>query len=565
MRIKHKFGLAAAGLALAARVFYAAPFQPALRPPASLMPSGALLYLEAKDFAGELHAWQGSSTRQRWLLSARDEAFARSHLYLRLAAAWESFGTAAGFAPNSAVLESIAGKESGLALYDIGNLEFLYVTHLSSARAMQTVLGQARGAYQTRHAGQYDFYVRTGGGRTVAFAMAEDHLLLGTREELVASALRLLSGEKLATIQSEGWYTETTGTARTPGDLRLVMNLEPIVQSPHFRSYWIQRNSSEVKNYWAGIVDMRRTQGEIGEERLFLRKNPVPAAGTAVPGLTRLVPDGAVFYQAWAQPEPVSVVSLIESKLLVPKQSAQRSSDFAPVVQTGAPPVGSEADLETRIDQPPLSVQRAVALDALRAVVGAAGVRAALQIQSARVLRDGTFVDTPSLVAIEAGADWDIARVRSALTAAAASIWTTREIGAGWVDRQRGPRAWLELDGLGRLAFAIDGKLLLLANSADLLGQAMDRIDRTPERGDESYTAGFRHAAARPDYKKMMAALDDARPAPAAVSEEGGTRRRFFSEDLASLSDTLAQVREVTIRVHDSGAELRESVMYRLE
>ena len=558
------FAVVASGLVLAALVFYAAPFQIGSRPVASLMPSGAMLYLEAKDFGGELHAWQQSKTRERWLLSARYEAFERSHLYLRLEEAWTVFGKAAGFVPDIAVLDSIAGRESGLALYDIGNLEFLYVTRLPAARVTQSVLGQARAGYQTRHAGAYDFFVRTGEGKTVAFAAVDDYLLLGTREEFVAAALRLLSGEKLATIQSEGWYADTTAAARTPGDLRLVMNLEAIVKSAHFRSYWIQRNTPEMRAYWAGIVDLRRTRAEIGEERLFLRKNAVQAVAGSASGLLRLVPDGAAFYQAWAEPETSDVVALIERKLLAPTLTAQRSSDYAPMVQMVVPNAGSEADLETRIDQPPLTVQRTVALDALGGVLAAAGVRSVLQVQSSRVLHDGSFVDTPALAAIEGGRDWDRAAVRSALTSGAASIWTTGSTGAGWRDTQRGGRTWSELDGLGRLAFTVEGKLLIISNSTELLGQAMDRIDRAPAATEASYAGGFRHASARADYKKMMAALDDAAPSQAAqVTESGGTRRRFFAEDLGSLSDTLSDVAEVEIRARDLGSTLRETISYR--
>jgi len=555
----------AAGLIGATLVFYGAPFQIGSRPIAGLMPAGALLYLEAKDFAGELHAWAGSQTKQRWLASARYQAFARSHLYLRLEEAWKDFGGAAGFVPDSAMLDSIAGRESGLALYDIGNLEFLYITRLASARAVETVLWQSRAKYTIRHAGRYDFFVRTGQGKVVAFAVADDHLLLGTREEFVAAALRLLSGEKLATIQEDGWYADTTGAARSPGDLRLVLNLEALVKSPHFRSYWIQRNAAEIRTYWAGIVDLRRTPGEIGEQRLFLRKNPAPPVSASPVGLLRLVPDDAAFYQAWAAPEVSDVISLIERKMLAPTVTAPRSDDFAPTAQVDAPVAGSEADLETRIDEPPLSVERTVALDRLRAAFAAAGIHAALQIQSSRLLHDGSFVDTPALLAIEAARDWDAALLRDALTAAASSIWTTQGLGAGWTERRRGARAWYELDGLAHLSFAAQGNLLLISNSADLLAQVLDRIGRPAAAADVSYAGGFRHSRARQDYRKLMAALETAQPAPTGFTEAEGTHVRFFSADLASLSDTLADVGEVELRAQDLGALLRETVTYRIQ
>ena len=73
------------------------------------------------------------------------QAFSQSRLYLRLKEAWEQFNEAAGFDADSALLESIAGRESALALYDIGDLTFLYVTRLPSSRTSSRA-GGALGA-----------------------------------------------------------------------------------------------------------------------------------------------------------------------------------------------------------------------------------------------------------------------------------------------------------------------------------------------------------------------------------------------------------------------------------
>src|ERR1700683_5557266 len=126
--------------ALITAVFYAAPFQGSPQPLARVFPSGALLYLEAKDFQTELRAWNASDEQRRWLASAQYERFQRSNLYLKLKQAWTEFTAAAGFLPDSALVASLAGGQSALAIYDIGNLEFLYVTRIPTARATETAL-----------------------------------------------------------------------------------------------------------------------------------------------------------------------------------------------------------------------------------------------------------------------------------------------------------------------------------------------------------------------------------------------------------------------------------------
>ncbi|HYW37977.1 MAG TPA: hypothetical protein VE957_07685 [Terriglobales bacterium] len=49
-------------------------------------------------------------------------------------------------------LWQVAGTRSALALYDIGKLEFLYVTYLPSAKSVQTTLWQTRAPNSSRAA-----------------------------------------------------------------------------------------------------------------------------------------------------------------------------------------------------------------------------------------------------------------------------------------------------------------------------------------------------------------------------------------------------------------------------
>jgi hypothetical protein len=540
--------------ALITAVFYAAPFQGSPQPLARVFPSGALLYLEAKDFQAELHAWNTSDEQRRWLASAQYQGFQRSNLYLKLQQAWTEFTAAAGFLPDSALVASLAGGQSALGIYDIGNLEFLYVTRIPTARATETALWQSRAKYETRHAGNADFFVHIDSGRTVAFAATGDYLILGTREELVAGALRLLAGESLTPVAQEPWFADTTAAATAAGNLRLVTNLEALLKTPQYRSYWIQRNASEVRNYRAGIADLFRTGGEIREDRIYLRKNVAPAVAGVPDDLLRLAPDTAAFAHSWAHPTAAQLLALIEAKLLRPKVTSRISEDYAPTVETGGE-TGAESDLETRIDEAPVAAQSSIALDDLRRVLEAAPIDAALEVQSGERLPDGVFVETPTVLAIKSSANWDSRAVRNALSAAAASLWTVSASGTGWSAHQRGARTWYALDGLTPLEVAVDGNLLLLADSEPALSAAMDRLNLRPTPSDAASVALFRHLAGRDDYRKIVSLLDHTQPTG---------KPAFFSGDLWSLSAIFANVREVEIRKRDAGSTLRETVSYRM-
>jgi hypothetical protein len=206
------------------------------------VPAGPLLYLDAKDFSSLLGDWNSSAQKKQWVVSSNYEVFSRSRLFLRLKGAGAQFATAAGLPPEMDFLSQVAGTRSVLALYDIGNLQFLYMTYLPSAKSMQTTLWQARAKFEPRNAGGVNFYIRRDpeSQKEVAFAVSGDYLLLATREDLIAGALQLMSGSQNRTIEGELWWSQSVASAEPVGDLRMVMNLEKIVPSPYFRTYWVQ-------------------------------------------------------------------------------------------------------------------------------------------------------------------------------------------------------------------------------------------------------------------------------------------------------------------------------------
>src|SRR5262249_3591811 len=121
-------------------------------------PAGALLYLQAKDFSSLLSEWNDSPERRQWVKSANYEVFSNSRLLLRLKGAGDQFNAAAGLPPDANFLKQVAGKQSALAIYDIGKLQFLYVTQLSSAGSMESALWQTRNKFETRNAAGTTFF-----------------------------------------------------------------------------------------------------------------------------------------------------------------------------------------------------------------------------------------------------------------------------------------------------------------------------------------------------------------------------------------------------------------------
>lgn len=355
---------------------------------ATLMPSGALLYLESPDFAHLLRDWDASKVKTDWLQSANYSIFSRSNLFAKLQDVYSQYGQAAGYLPDLQGIIGIAGTQSALALYGIRDVEFLYITHIPESEFMKSQLWAVRGRFEQRIAGGVSFYLRTDATskRTVAFTFTRGYLVLATRDDLVAQALELMAGEKNPSLASDRWYRDATAAASNPGELRLVMNLESLVKSVYFRSYWIQRNASVVRQYWAGVADIARADGNITERRVFLRAPdaPHPQAEGNVSNLLALVPPEAGVYKASLESDSGNAAALVLQKLIAPGPQQSRDERYAPAPVPVDINSGSEGDLETRIDEQPLASDSGLAdsLTAVRAMVQEAGLRGLLLVQS---------------------------------------------------------------------------------------------------------------------------------------------------------------------------------------
>jgi len=551
---------------------------PATTPLASLAPPGALLYLEARDFAALVRDWNDSQEKKAWLESDNHEVFSRSRLFLRLSEARGQFAAAAGLPPNMALVESVAGSGSALALYDIGNLEFLYITRMPSAHAMENALWQAHQKFEPRAAADLPYYVRAEKEkhRVVAFAAAGDLLLLATREDLIAGALSHIAGREGPSLNDERWFLDAAKAAGKAGDLRLALNLGALVRTPHFRSYWIQRNTTDLRQYNAEIADLYRSPAEMREERAFLRAQQGDASGgaetnrdsgeAALADVLRLVSDDAGLYRAWIGPTSAFAVDLLRRKVLAPRRGPSVASQNAPSVALTEGQVGSEGDLETRIDVPPLEqVGDTFGSSLLASALQSKKLDAILQVQSTRVLAGDVFVGMPSAVVMKADSDWDGNAIRMGIASAVEGLWTTSHIGANWVEQKKRGATYYEFDGIAPLTVATHGRYLIVANSVEPALTILGRMVGSQPGPGGVYAAGFRHARERGNIVKMMSLIET----PVGQSRSAGRRQEeheplFFSENLASLSQSLERVESESVVVRDQGPVMRQTVTYRI-
>ncbi len=605
------FAFQAATRAVRART--AAPSASAAsRSMASMLPQGALLTIEAPDFAALLRAWNDSPEQKAWLASGNYSVFSNSRLFGRLNDARGEFESAAappkkknaddgsGLTFDADFLTQVAGRQSIFAWYDVGKLEFLYITRMSPAQAASTALMQQHSGWSTRQAGGATFYIRhpaqseSGQARTVAFSQVSQPggalLILATREDLIANALQLIdsrtsSNSRAATVPpsvaTEPWFTDASAalpSAATPPALHMVLNLDRIVPLPAFRTYWVQQNITQMKQYRAAASDLFREPAAFREERALLLKSPDTVPEQAdLASLVALAPPNSGVYRATATHDSALAITALEEKLLGRVTLAALPATAAPDPSLQAAQSGSTADLETTIDTPP-PVSASFSNQALAQALNQAGFDALLTWSTALAPATprGLWIPIHSAVVLHASSAWNPEALQSALQQSLRGNLTTATLGIDFRPTATSDETIYVLTGPKPLFFAVRTNLCLLSDDQPLLLALLKQSSAppaTPAPALATSIAGFDHSSQRAPFARLTSLIDGTNQQPAtptpSANQSGNDEAAapaYFSVNLRSLSDAFASLageRFVERRIDTpSGPALSQTVTY---
>ncbi|MDP9051788.1 MAG: hypothetical protein M3O31_13880 [Acidobacteriota bacterium] len=568
----------------------------AAKPLTAYVPQDALLTIESPDFASLLQRWSNSAESKTWLASDNYAVFQNSRLFGRLGDAQTSFASAAGIPAGADLLKEVAGKESIFAWYDIGKLEFIYITRMPAAQANQGQLFQSRANFQRRHAGNADFYIRTSGTdySTVAFAQVStpsgDLFILATREDLIANALSLIAAPTPTnSVRQEPWFRDASAAlpAQKPAPaLHMVLNLDRIALDPHFRSYWIQRNTTWTRQFRAAASDLYLEPTRFREERVLIPKSPEPANSFDVASLAALAPPSTGVFRAIATQDPSVAITAIQEKLLGSITAAPADAQYAPDPDLKAPQTGSASDLETRIDAIPL-VSTAASTDALAEFLRSANLDGVLTLCSAQspLEKDGLWVPIHSAVILHAANSANPRILASALRRALGGSLTAANIGIDFHPSDDAGTTIYAVTGPRPLLFATSsttahGNLILLSDDRSTLLELLHNLGNNSSEANStpaSLVAVFNPTSERAPYIRLTSLIDGTNnqtsnnqtsnsATDAATGPNGSvavtSAPTFFSRNIGSLSDTFStlQSERVVERIVDSN--IRQTVTY---
>jgi hypothetical protein len=576
------FGLIAAAYGARAAWFAFGAAENGAPQMAKMLPQGALLTIEAKDFSALLKRWNSSPEKTAWLKSDNYSVFSNSRLFGRLGSAQDEFAVAAGLPPDESFLKEVAGRESIFAWYDIGNLEFLYITRMPSAAAEKTRLLQLRSNFSARQVGGQTFYVRTQGDadkgeqqRTVAFATTGDWLLLATRDDLIAGALTLIADTDHTagtnSLAAESWFADARAAAKVQGDLRMTLNLEKIVPTPYFRSYWVQQNVTEMKQWRCALADLFTGTDAFHEERVLLPKSTSEATTTPdLAELTALLPARPGVYRAVAAPTVDDAVTSLNEKLLQRGTGGAGRSVVAPTAQLHVEDVGAAGDLETRIDAEPLTIapRAGAELDALRDVLARSELQSMMTVSRTGQAVDGMWIPFQSAVVLSAAKEWDVAALQAALQRALGERLTTSSLGLEW----KSDGAVYSIDDVRPMELAVKGRLCILSDNDGLLREMLAGHPKAGESSNSQTTliAGLDLTGERASFARWTSMVDRGSSGQAKNADAGadgsdggaGTAPAFFSQNMRSLVNVFAALDKESLVERRTGALTRQTVTY---
>jgi len=572
---------------------------------AAWVPQGALLSIESQDFAALLKDWNTSQEQTAWLKSDDYAVFSRSRLLDRLQQAQKQFATAAGLPVDGVFLKEMAGTQSFFAWYDIGNLQIVYITRMTPAMAEQSRLLQRRKQFEIRQSGGVTFYVKTSGDdnataasnssttapeasdappaadsdasstdtqQTIAFAEKGDWLILSTDEDIMSQTLELMSKKENTAddgLANEAWYKEAKAAASGPaGDLRMVLNMEEIVKTPQFRTYWIQQNITEMKQYKSAVTDLYRDANGMREERVLL---PEPdSAQEASPDidlgkLTALVPDHTIIYRALAKPTEADALTALQEKVLARSVGEYEDTKTAPVADIGTPQAGNVTDLETRIDEPAVaaaSTQDTATL--LKAVLHAASLQAMMTLDRDSIddKPNSIWVPFASAVILSSEQDWDTHALQDAIQQSVQQKLTAGGLGLLWQQKSASGVTYFTTSDAHGLQTAVIGHLCIVSDDPSLLIEILRKQQAKPGKPQPALMiAGFDHTAARGPFAQWTAIVDGIHP-PAVTPTQDTGQPPFFGKDMKGLSDAFAAMQSEQFIARRDGSDVRQTVTY---
>ena len=281
-------------------------------------PPNPILFLHVDDLRNKLDKFKGSKMLGDYLKTKNYEDFQKSRLFRKLGLRFKDLGELAGVGMNLNTLANLAGRETALALYDIGELQFVYVTVMPKARFIKSNLYKIREKFEQRKLDDKLYFIREREDGTLAFAFAlvGNKLLISNNLRLFETSLSHLKNPSGGLSEQPKFFTLFIKDF-LPHDITMWLDQSLLNENLYFNNYWIFKNSDELG--WIGnvLIDVEIKEDEIRERKILGHREAVEARQNVDTGtLGRFILGGLDYFSIESLAEPEHADSIFRREML---------------------------------------------------------------------------------------------------------------------------------------------------------------------------------------------------------------------------------------------------------
>ena len=274
MRGAGAFLIAAMAFILAAGPAAAAGITPEI---ADYVPAAPVIYLEAESLKALADSVERLEAAEAFGKSAAPERYSKSKLSLKLADRAETLSEFLGEEVTLNKLLDLGTGRMGLALYDIGELEFLIIARKRPGTTRVARFVSSHQGFDKRRLADRDYYIKQDeSGMAFAFTETEDLLVLSNSIGLIEDVLKCMQDPAgpdsiYADERFRDLLAEQKLHPEVEGGLFMYLNQEAIAGTTYFKVYWVFGNQKALSGIRAaGIWLEKRAGGGLAEHRLLL-------------------------------------------------------------------------------------------------------------------------------------------------------------------------------------------------------------------------------------------------------------------------------------------------------
>ena len=587
-------------------------------------PRGALVYAEFQDLPQLIKLWNESALKQKYLESQNFAEFQNRHLALKLVSRWQEFNQALEFEADATTLANVAENRAAVAVYDIGKLEFVFIAPLRDEKFAATMFFQNRKQFEKTvlpdNTIYYSHEVKADRGRQqqkIVFANVRGRFVLATSEDLLLRAVANINGKNGKERLSDEPAFSALSQKTTAHSATVWVNQAKLNEDWYFKHYWIPQNVKQLKEIQAGIFDFEMPGGKFIERRTFLlnesaeTESNIPAAEAAQ--LQSMIPQNAAFFkmQSVAAGKGTSAADQILATILdkspettlkkrIARWNSYDSFSYSDSEDSNNSDDSDDyyeysyygSDFDENINEDKTDTGDAAAgtnhlpqtnrSDALQQILTAADISSTASVAAPQVLPNPLFVEfrRATILNLRSPANFNQTAFEDVISGAMQNRLGVAGVGLNlaWETKTENEKTWHELNlpALGwQINYVLRENQLIIADSQDLLKSVLDAKNEQAEQILFDELTVIRTSQRKTAFDPVMQKIELKKTAVKKTVQDDGAAVKenavdddesdFFTGNISSLLDTMADVDRVEIRKNRQANILAEQISFVLK